>query len=152
MGLPEGKTIFTQFTLLAAELCLPSGLGSLKELCISPSLWVLKGKAGFPQSGLLEADLCLPSNLGSSCQGCVSPRFWSPRRSTVLPFTEVPQGQGCFLSLGFLHVGSVAQLCPTLCNTMVCSQPGSSVHGIYKARILVLVTIIYSTGSSQPRD
>ena len=29
----------------------------------------------------------------------------------------------------------VAQLCPTLCNPMDCSPPGSSVHGILQARI-----------------
>jgi len=30
----------------------------------------------------------------------------------------------------------VAQSCPTLCNPMDCSPPGSSVHGIFQARIL----------------
>ena len=30
---------------------------------------------------------------------------------------------------------SVAQLCPTLCSPMDCSPPGSSVHGIFQARI-----------------
>ena len=29
----------------------------------------------------------------------------------------------------------VAQSCPTLCNPMDCSLPGSSVHGIFQARI-----------------
>ena len=32
--------------------------------------------------------------------------------------------------------GLVAQLCPTLCDPMDCSPPGSSVHGILQARIL----------------
>ena len=31
---------------------------------------------------------------------------------------------------------AVAQLCPTLCNAMDCSLPGSSVHGIFQARSL----------------
>ena len=30
----------------------------------------------------------------------------------------------------------VAQLCPTLHNPMDCSLPGSSVHGIFQARVL----------------
>ena len=30
----------------------------------------------------------------------------------------------------------VTQLCSTLCNPMDCSPPGSSVHGIFQARIL----------------
>ena len=33
-------------------------------------------------------------------------------------------------------VCSVAQSCLTLCNCMDCSHPGSSVHGIFQARIL----------------
>ena len=35
-----------------------------------------------------------------------------------------------------MHASSVAQLCPALCNPMDCSPPGSSVHGIFQARIL----------------
>ena len=30
----------------------------------------------------------------------------------------------------------VAQLCLTLCDSMDCSPPGSSVHGIFQARVL----------------
>ena len=33
------------------------------------------------------------------------------------------------------------QLCPTLCNPIVCTPPGSSVHGILQARILECVAI-----------
>ena len=44
------------------------------------------------------------------------------------------------------------QSCPTLCNPMDCSPPGSSVHGILQARILEWVAMPSSRGSSQPRD
>ena len=44
------------------------------------------------------------------------------------------------------------KLCLTLCNPMVYSAPGSSVHGIPQARILEWITIHFSRGSSQPRD
>ena len=44
----------------------------------------------------------------------------------------------------------VAQTCPTLCNPMDCSTPGSSVHGIPQARILEWVAISSSRGSSRP--
>ena len=47
---------------------------------------------------------------------------------------------------------SVAQLCPTLCDPMDCSSPGSSVHGILQARILEWIAIPLSWGSSWPRD
>ena len=46
----------------------------------------------------------------------------------------------------------VTQSCPTLCNSMDCNPPGSSVHGILQARILAWVVIYFSRGSSQPRD
>ena len=46
----------------------------------------------------------------------------------------------------------VAQLCPTLCNPMDCSLPGSSVHGISQARILTQVAISFSRGFSWSRD
>ena len=44
------------------------------------------------------------------------------------------------------------QLCPTLCDPMGCSLPGSSVHGILQARILEWIAISSSRGSSWPRD
>ena len=46
----------------------------------------------------------------------------------------------------------VAQSCPTLCDPMDCSPPGSSLHGILQARILEWVAISFSRGSSRPRD
>ena len=47
---------------------------------------------------------------------------------------------------------SDGQSCPTLCNPMDYSLPGTSVHGISQARILEWVTIFFSRGSSQPRN
>ena len=46
----------------------------------------------------------------------------------------------------------VAQSCPTLCDPMGCSLPGSSVHGIIQAIVLEWIAISFSRGSSQPRD
>ena len=46
----------------------------------------------------------------------------------------------------------VAQSCPTLCDPMDCSLPGSSLHGILQARVLEWVAISFSRGSSWPRD
>ena len=45
-----------------------------------------------------------------------------------------------------------AQSCLTLCNPLICSLPGSSVHGILQARILEWVAMPSSRGSSQIRD
>ena len=44
------------------------------------------------------------------------------------------------------------QLCLTLCDPLNCSLPGSSIRGIFQARILEWVAISSSGGSSWPRD
>ena len=46
----------------------------------------------------------------------------------------------------------VTQSCPTLCDPMDCSLLGSSVHGIFQARVLDWVAISFSRGPSWPRD
>ena len=52
----------------------------------------------------------------------------------------------------FKKWSEVAQLCPTLCDSMDYSLPGSSNHGIFQARILEWVSISFSKRSSRPRD
>ena len=42
--------------------------------------------------------------------------------------------------------------CVQLCNPIDCSPPGSSIHGIFQARILEWIDISFSRGSSRPRD
>ena len=46
----------------------------------------------------------------------------------------------------------VTQSCLILCDSMDCSPPGSSVHGILQATILEWAVISFPRGSSQPRD
>ena len=53
-------------------------------------------------------------------------------------------GVGCHCLLHCMKVKSeneVAQSCPTLRDPMDCSLPGSSVHGIFQARVLEWVAI-----------
>ena len=38
----------------------------------------------------------------------------------------------------------VVQSCPTLCNPMDCSLPGSSIHGTFQARVLEWGAIAFS--------
>ena len=44
------------------------------------------------------------------------------------------------------------QLCSVLCDSMDCSPPTSSIHGMFQARILEWVTFSSSRGSSRPMD
>ena len=51
-----------------------------------------------------------------------------------------------------VHAHSL-QSCLTLCNSVHCSLPGSSVHGILQGRVILeWVAFPFSRGSSQPRD
>ena len=52
---------------------------------------------------------------------------------------------GCDVAESLTHVRH-------FCNAMNCSLPGSSVHGIFQARILEWVAISFSRESSRPRD
>ena len=67
------------------------------------------------------------------------PRPWdSPGKNT---------GVGCHFLLQCMKVKSeseVAQLCPTPSDPMDCSPPGSSVHGIFQARVLEWGAIAFS--------
>ena len=67
------------------------------------------------------------------------PRPWdSPGKNT---------GVGCHFLLQCMKVKSeceVAQSCPTPSHPMDCSLPGSSVHGIFQARVLEWVAIAFS--------
>ena len=87
--------------------------------------------------------------------------FIFPRNVDGMFLSYIPQKDISVVSLlykqHFHNVWSLVKVlvvhaCPTVCDTMDCSLPGSSVHGILQARILEWVAIPFSRGSSQPRD
>ena len=57
-----------------------------------------------------------------------------------------------FLPAAVLCCAKSLQLCPTLCDPVDCSLPGSSVCGIIQARILEWASMASSRASSPPRD
>ena len=64
------------------------------------------------------------------------------------PFAAVEVFPRVICSNQAFCVCSVAQACLTLCDPMDCSPLGSSIHGIFQARILEWVAISFSRGSS----
>ena len=76
-----------------------------------------------------------------------APRPWdSPGKNT---------GVGCHFLLQCMRVKSeseVAQSCPTLSDPMDCSPPGSSVHGIFQARVLECVPLPFPTERFKSSD
>ena len=79
---------------------------------------------------------------------------WGSQAPGVLAYNEPLSMLECIkthdLNLGFVCVHVCAQSCPTLCNPVDYSPSGSSVRGIFQARILEQVAI--SRGSSWPKD
>ena len=71
-------------------------------------------------------------------------------KSTVKKKRDIKgeRGVGLIAQLVCACARSVTQSCPILCDPMDCRLPGSSVHGIFQARILEWVAISYSRGSS----
>ena len=57
-----------------------------------------------------------------------------------------------FVSLVLISWSMCAQPCPTVYDPMDGSPPGSSVHGIFQARVLKWVAMPFSRISFQPRD
>ena len=76
-----------------------------------------------------------------------------PKEKKKTPFTKKKNlHRSLNLNLKFYVYLLVTQSCPTLCDPVDCSPPGSSVHGILQAGILEWVAIPFSRGSSWPRD
>ena len=80
------------------------------------------------------------------------------RQPTRLPrpwdFPGKNTGVGCHFLLQCMKVKSeseVAQLCPTLWDPMDCSLPGSSIHGIFQARVLEWGAIAFSANDATYR-
>ena len=67
-------------------------------------------------------------------------------------FTKTWFGRWSWFSSLCVCVCVCTQSCPTLCNPIHCSLPGSSLCGTLQARILEQFAISFSRGSSWPRD
>ena len=99
-----------------------SAAAAAKSLRLCPTLCdpIDGSPPGFPVPGILQA-------------------------SPSLGFTNT--GVGCHFLLPGMKVKSeseVAQSCPTLCDPMDCSLPGSSIHGIFQARVVEWGAIAFS--------
>ena len=107
----------------------------------SPGPILLVFVSHFCQYSIVSRALCV---LSHSCMHvCTFSRF-----SRVLLFATLRTvALHSPLSKGFFRK---AQLCPTLCDTLDCSPPSSTVHGILQARILKQVTISFSRDLPDP--
>ena len=87
---------------------------------------------------------------GFTCVPHPNPPSRLPPHPIPLGLPSAPALSTCLMH--FCVKVLVAQWSPTLCNPMNYSPPSSSVCGILQARILGWVAILFSRGSSWPRD
>ena len=81
--------------------------------------------------------------VGDGQGGLACCNSWGRKESDM---TEGLNWTECFASEWM----KAAQSCPTLCDPMDCSPPGSSAHGILQARILEWVAISFSRDLPNP--
>ena len=96
----------------------------------------------------LPISCCCCCYITSVVSDSVRPHRWQPTR-LPRPWDSPGKntGVGCHFLLQCMKVKSeseVAQSCPTLSNPMDCSPPGSSIHGIFQARVLEWAAIAFS--------
>ena len=128
-----GRIFYLWSTREALELCYGRQNNAVSQMATSCPL-VPMSAAAAAKSRQSRPTLCDPIR-----QPTRLPRPWdSPGKNT---------GLGCLFLLQCIKVKSeseVAQLCPTLSDPMDCSLPGSSVHGIFRARVVEWGAIAFS--------
>ena len=94
---------------------------------------------------------CSPcTNAAKSLQSCLTLRPHRRQPTRLLCPWDSPgknTGVGCYFLLQCMKVKSeseVTQSCPTLCDPIDFSLPGSSAHGIFQARVLEWGAIAFS--------
>jgi len=115
---------------------------SVKRSCCMPRIYTLI---------YVNCCCCCFCCAASVVSDSVQPHRWQPTR---LPHPWDSPGKntgvGCHFLLQCMKVESeseVAQSCPTLHDSMDCSPPGSSVRGIFQARVLEWGAIAFSVMS-----
>ena len=116
-------------------------------LTIWPSNWTTEYLSQKSENICPLQNLCIDLHSSSICNRAkleMTRVFFSDnfKQTMIHPYSGMCTCACCAQSLS----------CVQPCNPMDCSPPGSSVHGIFQARILEWVGISYSRGSSWPRD
>ena len=91
--------------------------------------------------------LLLLLNHFSRVRLCATPQTAAHQAPRLWDFPGKNTGVGCLFLLQCTKVKSeseVAQSCLTLCDPVDCSPPGSSIHGIFQARVLEWGAIAFS--------
>ena len=137
------NTIHISANCTTLSLLMAVQFSPVAQLCLT--LW---------PHGLQHTRLPCPLPTPGACSNlCRASRWWHPTiSSSVISFSSCLQsfpasGSDGWVIFYCIYVSEwviVTQSCPTLCDPMDWSLPGSSVHGILQARILEWVAISFS--------
>ena len=118
-------------------------------LAVLDLCYLSRAFSGCREWGQLFAALCRLL-IAAACRGAWALGTWVSAAAMQGP-TIVLCRLSCLEAYGiFLATAAAAKLlqsCPTLSDPMDCSPPGSSVHGIFQARVLEWGAIAFSEGT-----
>ena len=95
----------------------------------------------FSRGSAWPRDWTLVSRIVDRCFYCLSHQG---RYIYIYIYVEREQVENNWEYRELVKESEVTQSCPTLCDHMDCNFPGSSVHGIFQARILEWVAVSFS--------
>ena len=114
------------------------------------SSWVGRPAITWMPPGALSSTRTAVRKLPCHClQTCGEP---APCPNPILRKGKTPHTEPLSSERLLLLYHLVSKSRPALCDPMDCSLPGSSVHVILQAKILVWVAISFSRGSSHPKN
>ena len=131
---------------ISLELCGQCGI----SISVSPFFWLALALNVYSCSSI--ACCCCCCYVTSVVSDSVRPHRRQPIRLPC-PWDSPGKntGVGCHFLLQCMKVKSeseVTQSCPTPSDPMDCSLPGSSVHGIFQARVLEWGAIVFSASNT----
>ena len=132
--MPPTKQFKKYFFLTVLE----AGKSKVKVLADSMS-----GEGSIPSFQMAAFSLCL-----HMAEREIKRDLGTPLTRALIPCMRAPPSSDHLSKAPPPSESKVVQSCPTLCSPMDCSLPGSSVHGIFQARVLEWVAISFSRGSS----
>ena len=145
--------IYPEKTLIWKDTCTPMSIAALftiaktrkQSKCLSTDEWI---KMCYIYSVILQRLLSRFSRVWL----CVTPETAAHQAPLSLGFSRRKHWSGLpFPSPMHESESEVAQSCPTPSDRMDCSPPGSSVHGIFQARVLEWGAIAFSEyNTTQP--
>ena len=145
----EGKELFqTGLDLIPLRCCDQGDGGMLTCACHYSVITPWPCRLGAPSWPWTVTQQCWPCNqeCGDTPSWCF--KFFLEVKVFSLSIHLFKESSSDFT----IKVNLVARLCPTLCNPMDYSPPGSSIHEILQARILECIAIPFSRGSSPSRN